>query len=265
MTKRTIIPIGPYHALQEEPEFFKLHVEGERVVHLDIEIGYNHRGIEKLSESKDFEETIFMVERICGICSTSHPIACVQAIEEAGEIEVPERALFIRSTIGELERLHSHFLWLGLAGHFLGFNTIWMWAWRYREDLLNILELITGNRNHYGLPIMPAEPGYSSATQPTHPHPITEAHKRIYRENNLVGALNLAVDLEDPVRIRELVATYRDEYPSDDHLLQEGYALIADCLEDLDAATRDRAQRFWNTQIRSQTRRYVRRHCLRPK
>ena len=151
MTKRTIIPIGPYHALQEEPEFFKLHVEGEQVVHLDIELGYNHRGIEKLSESKDFEETIFMVERICGICSTSHPIACVQAIEEAGEIEVPERALFIRSTIAEMERLHSHLLWLGLAGHFLGFNTIWMWAWRFREDLLNILELITGNRNHYGM------------------------------------------------------------------------------------------------------------------
>ncbi len=151
MSKRTIIPIGPYHALQEEPEFFKLHVEGEEVVHLDIELGYNHRGIEKLSESKDFEETIFLVERICGICSTSHPIACVQAIEEAGEIAVPERALYIRSTIAELERIHSHLLWLGLAGHFLGFNTIWMWAWRYREDVLNVLELITGNRNHYGM------------------------------------------------------------------------------------------------------------------
>ena len=151
MAKRTIIPVGPYHALQEEPEFFKLHVEGEKVVHLDIEIGYNHRGIEKISEAKDFEETIFLVERICGICSTSHPIACVQAIEEAGEIDVPERALYIRSTIAELERIHSHLLWLGLAGHFLGFNTIWMWAWRYREDLLDILELITGNRNHYGM------------------------------------------------------------------------------------------------------------------
>jgi NADH-quinone oxidoreductase subunit D len=151
MAKRTIVPIGPYHALQEEPEFFKLHVEGEQVVHLDIEIGYNHRGIEKLSETKDFEETIFLVERICGICSTSHPIACVQAIEEAGEIDVPERALYIRSTVGELERIHSHLLWLGLAGHFLGFNTIWMWAWRYREDVLNILERIAGNRNHYGM------------------------------------------------------------------------------------------------------------------
>lgn len=148
-SKTTIIPIGPYHPLQEEPEFFKLHVEGEKVVKLDIEIGYNHRGVEKLSESKMFEETVFLVERICGICSTSHPIACVQAVEDAGDVEVPERALYIRSIIGELERIHSHMLWLGLAGHFLGFNTVWMWAWRYREPILDLFELISGNRNHY--------------------------------------------------------------------------------------------------------------------
>ena len=151
MGKTTIIPIGPYHALQEEPEHFKLHVEGERVVGLDIELGYNHRGIEKLSEGRNFEQTVFLVERICGICSTSHPIACVQAIEDAGDIDVPERALYIRSVVGELERIHSHLLWLGLAGHFLGFNTVWMWSWRYREDVLNIMELITGNRNHYAM------------------------------------------------------------------------------------------------------------------
>ncbi len=151
MAKKTIIPIGPYHPLQEEPEFFKLHVEGERVTKLEIELGYNHRGIEKISESKTFEETVFLVERICGICSTSHPMACVQAVEDAGDIEVPERALYIRSLIAELERLHSHLLWLGLAGHFLGFNTVWMWAWRYREPVLDILELITGNRNHYAM------------------------------------------------------------------------------------------------------------------
>lgn len=149
--KTTIIPVGPYHPLQEEPEFFKLHVQGETVVGLDIELGYNHRGIEKLSESKDYEETVFLVERVCGICSTSHPLACVHAIEEAGGINVPTRALFIRSLIGELERIHSHLLWLGLAGHFLGFNTVWMWAWRYREEVLNICEQVTGNRNHYGM------------------------------------------------------------------------------------------------------------------
>ncbi len=148
---KTIIPIGPYHPLQEEPEFFKLHVEGEKVVGIDIELGYNHRGIEKISETKTFDQTIFLVERICGICSTSHPIACVQAIEDAGDIEVPERALYIRSIIGELERVHSHLLWVGLAGHFLGFNTVWMWAWKAREPILELFEYLTGNRNHYAM------------------------------------------------------------------------------------------------------------------
>ena len=185
MSKRTIVPIGPYHALQEEPEFFKLHVEGEKVVHLDIELGYNHRGIEKLSESKDFEETIFLVERICGICSTSHPLACVQAIEDAGDIHVPERALFIRSTVAELERIHSHLLWLGLAGHFLGFNTLWMWAWRFREDVLNILELITGNRNHYGM----MKPG---------------GVRRDIADTDIPAILNLLDGLQDPIK------TFRD-------------------------------------------------------
>ncbi len=151
MAKRTIIPIGPYHPLQEEPEFFRLHVEGEKVVGLDIELGYNHRGIEKLAEAKSFDQVIFLVERICGICSTSHPIACVQAIEDAGRIEVPERALYIRSLIGELERVHSHLLWVGLAGHFLGYNTVWMWAWKVREPVLDLLEMMTGNRNHYAM------------------------------------------------------------------------------------------------------------------
>jgi hypothetical protein len=98
--------------------------------------------------------------------------------------------------------------------------------------------------------------------EPMHPHPITPAHERIYRENNLVAALNLAVDLEDPSRIRKALAAYRAEYPEDAHRLQDGYAIIADCLERVDDATRDRAQRFWSTQIRSQTRRYVRRYCL---
>ena len=119
MSHRTIIPIGPFHPLQEEPEFYKLVVEGERVVDIDVRIGYNHRGIEKLSESKSYDQAVFLIERICGICSTSHPIACTQAIEDIGGVVVPERALYIRSVVGELERLHSHLLWLGLAGHFL--------------------------------------------------------------------------------------------------------------------------------------------------
>ena len=148
---KTVIPIGPYHPLQEEPEFFKLHVEGEKVVELEIEIGYNHRGIEKLAEGLSYDQIPFLVERICGICSSSHPFAGVMATEDVAGVEIPERAKYIRTFIGELERVHSHLLWLGLAGHFLGYNTVWMWAWKYREPVLDLFELLTGNRNHYGM------------------------------------------------------------------------------------------------------------------
>jgi NADH-quinone oxidoreductase subunit D len=151
MSHRAHIPIGPYHPLQEEPEFYKLVVEGEKVVDVDVRIGYNHRGIEKLCESKSFDQSIFIVERICGICSSSHPIACVQAVEDIAGIKVPERALYIRSIIQELERLHSHMLWLGLAGHFIGYNTVFMWGWKYREPICDIMETVTGNRQNYAM------------------------------------------------------------------------------------------------------------------
>lgn len=154
MSHKVMIPIGPYHPLQEEPEFFRLYVEGEKVVDIDIVIGYMHRGIEELSEHKHFDQVAFLVERICGICSSSHPYAYVLAVEDilGGEAKVvPERALYIRTIIDELQRIHSHLLWLGLAGHFIGYNTVWMWAWRYREPILDMFEMITGNRNHYGM------------------------------------------------------------------------------------------------------------------
>ena len=151
MAKERIIPIGPYHPLLEEPEFFKFYVEGERIVDADVRVGYNHRGVEKLSESKTYDQATFLVERICGICSTSHPFAFVNAVEDVSAIEVPERALFIRSIIGDLERIHSHLLWVGLAGHFIGYNTVFMWAWKYREPVLDMFEIISGNRNHYGM------------------------------------------------------------------------------------------------------------------
>ncbi len=151
MSHKVTIPIGPYHSLQEEPEFYQLTVDGERVVDIDVRIGYVHRGIEKLAEAKSYDKIIFLVERICGICSTSHPVASVQAIEDIGGTEVPDRALYIRTIVCELERLHSHLLWLGLAGHFLGYNTVWMWAWKYRETVCDIFEAITGNRQNYGM------------------------------------------------------------------------------------------------------------------
>lgn len=149
MSKTTLIPIGPYHPLQEEAEFFQLSVEGERVVDMDVRLSYNHRGIEKLSESMTFDQVPFLVERICGICSASHPLAYIQAVEDIAQVKVPERALYLRTLVNELERIHSHVLWVGLAGHFLGYNTVWMWAWKYREPILDLLEQTTGSRINY--------------------------------------------------------------------------------------------------------------------
>lgn len=148
---RTIVPIGPYHPLQEEPEFFTLTVDGEKVVDIDVRVGYNHRGIEKLSEKKTFDQSTFLVERICGICSTSHPFAYTRAVEDIISVEVPERAKYIRTIIAEGERVHSHLLWLGLAGHFLGYNTVYMWAWKLREEILDVMEVLSGNRNNYAM------------------------------------------------------------------------------------------------------------------
>jgi len=115
------------------------------------ETGYNHRGIEKICESKTFEQVFYVVERICGICSTSHPFAYANAVESIPGIEIPDRAKYIRTIVAELERIHSHLLWVGLAGHFLGYNTVFMWAWKYREPVLDMFEIIAGNRNNYAM------------------------------------------------------------------------------------------------------------------
>ncbi len=189
---KSSVPIGPFHPLQEEPELFRLTVEGETVVDCEVEMGWNHRGIEKISESKTFDQVTFLIERICGICSTSHPIAYVQAVEDVGGVEVPERALYIRTIIAELERLHSHLLWVGLAGHFLGYNTVFMWGWKYREPVLDILEELTGNRNHYAM----MKPG--GVRRDIDPAKIESVLKRLDDAEEKIKMLAGAV-VDDPV------------------------------------------------------------------
>ncbi len=147
---KPVLAVGPFHPLQEEMEFFQLTVDGEIVTDIDMRISYNHRGIEKISESLQFDQVPFLVSRICGICSASHPLAYVQAVEDLAGVTPPDRALYVRTIINELERIHSHILWAGLAGHFIGYDTVFMWAWKYREPVLDLLEEITGNRNNYG-------------------------------------------------------------------------------------------------------------------
>ncbi|MHC4364592.1 MAG: hydrogenase large subunit [Planctomycetota bacterium] len=148
--KKPVLAVGPFHPLQEEMEFYQLTIDGEIVTDIDVRLSYNHRGIEKISESLQFDQIPFLVSRICGICSASHPLAYVQAVEDIVGIKPPPRGLYVRTIINELERIHSHLLWVGLGGHFIGYDTVFMWAWKYREPVLDLLEEITGNRNNYG-------------------------------------------------------------------------------------------------------------------
>jgi Ni,Fe-hydrogenase III large subunit len=115
------IPIGPQHPALKEPISLRMTVEGEVIRDADIRLGYNHRGVEKLAEEKTWVQNIYLTERICGICSHSHATCYVQGVEKLMELAPPKRGLYIRYLVSELERVHSHLLWLGVAGHEAGF------------------------------------------------------------------------------------------------------------------------------------------------
>jgi membrane-bound hydrogenase subunit alpha len=145
------IPIGPQHPALKEPESFLITLHGEKITAASVRLGYNHRGIEKACEERTYVQGLYLVERICGICSHSHSTCFVQAVEEIAGIQVPARAKYIRTLIAELERIHSHLLWLGVAGHEVGFDTLLMYAWRDREVVMDLLATLTGNRVNYGI------------------------------------------------------------------------------------------------------------------
>ncbi len=145
------IPIGPQHPALKEPISLRMTVEGEVIRDADIRLGYNHRGLEKLAEEKTWIQNIYLTERICGICSHSHSTCYVQGVEKLMEITPPKRGNYIRYLVSELERIHSHLLWLGVAGHEAGFDSFFMYTWRDREVVMDILEMISGNRVHYAI------------------------------------------------------------------------------------------------------------------
>ncbi len=150
MSKRTIIPFGPQHPVLPEPIHLDLVVEDEKVIEAIPSIGFIHRGLEKLVEKKDFIDYVYVAERICGICSAIHGQTYCQAVEEVMNIAVPERALYLRTIWGELSRVHSHLLWLGLMADGFGFEALFMHCWRLRETVLDMIEETTGGRVIFG-------------------------------------------------------------------------------------------------------------------
>ncbi|MDY0392288.1 MAG: nickel-dependent hydrogenase large subunit [Candidatus Bipolaricaulis sp.] len=185
------IPIGPIHPALKEPIRFTFKVEGERIRGVDIRPGFAHRGIEYMGMKRNLIQVLYLSERICGICSISHPITLTLAVERAAGIEVPPRAQYLRVIFAELERIHSHLLWAGVAAHELGFDTLLHLTWKVREKVLDLLEELSGNRIDYAIPI------YGGVRRDITPEqvPQVEAMIRYYR-----GLLDELLDafLRDP-------------------------------------------------------------------
>ena len=140
------IVVGPQHPALLEPEKFAVMVEGEIVRAVEPRIGYVHRGIEKASESRTYIQDVYLVERICGICNTCHASAFVETVEKILKTEVPPRGKYLRTILLEVNRLHSHLLTLGHAGLEIGYETLFQYFWRDREPIMDITEMLTGNR-----------------------------------------------------------------------------------------------------------------------
>jgi formate hydrogenlyase subunit 5 len=140
------IIVGPQHPALLEPEKFSLKVDGEIVKQVEPRIGYVHRGVEKASEQRTYLQDVYLVERICGICNSCHATCFVEAVEKILGTQVPPRARYLRTVILELNRLHSHLLLLGHAGLEIGYETLFQYMWRDREPIMELTELLTGNR-----------------------------------------------------------------------------------------------------------------------
>lgn len=146
MSKRSVVPFGPQHPVLPEPIHLDLVLEDEKIIEAIPSIGFVHRGLESLASKKDFNDYLYVVERICGICSYMHGMGYCECLEKIFDVEIPERAKYLRTIWCEMSRLHSHMLWLGLLADAFGFDALFMHCWRMREKILDMFETSTGGR-----------------------------------------------------------------------------------------------------------------------
>lgn len=145
------MPMGPYHPALEEPYKLDMICEGETVCDATLHIGFNFRGVERLAETRNYIQVIALMERVCGICSNIHTLTLCQALEQLTGLNPPPRALYIRVIMAELERLHSHVLWAGIAAKLMGFKSMFMQCFEVREKVMDVLQAISGNRVNYSM------------------------------------------------------------------------------------------------------------------
>ena len=142
----SVVPFGPQHPVLPEPIHLDLVIEDEKVIEAVPSIGFVHRGLESLIAKKDYNEMVYVAERTCGICSFGHGMGYVEAVEKIMNIEIPDRARYLRTIWMELSRMHSHLLWLGLLADAFGYESLFYHCWRIREQVLDMIEESTGGR-----------------------------------------------------------------------------------------------------------------------
>jgi len=149
------IPVGAQHISLLEPLHFKLTTDNEKIVDVEANVGYVHRGIEKACTTKfKFRQVSFVIGRICGLCSISHTTAYSQVAEKLLNLEIPLRAKYLRILVLELDRIHSHMLCLSHVAENSGFEALFMRTMKDREISMELLEAVCGNRVQYDYSIV---------------------------------------------------------------------------------------------------------------
>jgi NADH:ubiquinone oxidoreductase subunit D len=144
------VNVGPQHPATHGVFRMVLTVDGEQVVDVDPIIGYMHRGAEKLSENCDYRQAIGYQDRTDYLGQFNAELCYVQAVEKLGDITPPERAEYVRVILAELNRIASHFMFMGAFGTDIGlFGTSFMYSFRVREELQDLFEEVTGERMMY--------------------------------------------------------------------------------------------------------------------
>ncbi|WP_373070578.1 nickel-dependent hydrogenase large subunit [Sulfurimonas sp.] len=148
MSKKTVnIPLGSQHISLLEPIRFKFTCENEKIIGIDSDVGFVHRGVEKACASKfKFDAIGYVVARICGLCAITHSLSYTMAVESMLEGEVSKRAQYLRVLMVELDRLHSHMLCLSHVSENAGFEAMFMRIMGDREPVMDLQEALSGNR-----------------------------------------------------------------------------------------------------------------------
>ncbi len=148
-TDELVLNMGPQHPSTHGVLRVVLRLDGERVVDCDVVIGYLHRGIEKLSEARDYTQIILLTDRMDYLAAATNNLGYVETVEKMMGLDVPRRALYLRTVLSELQRIASHLVWLGTHAMDIGATTVFLYSFRERELILDLFEEFCGARLTY--------------------------------------------------------------------------------------------------------------------